>query len=329
MPQIQPPAPTTFNGNANTQKPIEFCAARGDYYSQNLPSPLLQTTPNQQQHHHHHQAISTLPVNQQQACQSNPIASHGITSTVITPLAMAASTVTNFRITREPHDVQRKSYKNEKRYLVPKPIVVSWVGPADADVRGTVDVSLANEDGSDLPPSVQDALEGTKRKAINIEDKTASFSLIMRSVSGDSKLRLRFVVTYKVGEKTSTEILFSLPFKVESNRKKMVTERPQALSIKPKEGLAACAEEVWVWGAKFSDKGSVRVKFGDVFAVVTRSDGNILECAAPPRMDFRESTTVPVMIGNAHPGGGILWAPEVLLYTYVVPGVGGNGCSMK
>lgn len=253
-----------------------------------------------------------------------------ITSTVVTPLAMAASTVTNFRITREPHDIQRKSYKNEKRYLVPKPIVVSWVGPADADVSGTVEVSLANEDGSALPPSAQDALEGTKRKVLNGEDKTASFSLIMRSVSGDSKLRLRFVVSYKTSDKMCTEILFSLPFKVESNRKKMVTERPQALSIKPKEGLATCAEEVWLWGAKFSDKGSVRVKFGDVFAMVTRSDGNILECAAPPRMDFRESTTVPVMIGNAHPGGGILWAPEVLLYTYVVPGCpggnnGGNG----
>lgn len=186
-------------------------------------------------------------------------------------------------------------------------------------MSGTVDVSLANEDGSELPQKIQDSLEGTKHKVINKEEKTASFSLIMRAVSGDSKLRLRFLVTYKAGGKTNSEILYSLPFKVESNRKKMITERPQALSIKPKESLASCGEEVWIWGAKFSDKGNIKVKFGDVFAVVTRSDGNILECTAPPRMDFKSTTTVPVHIGNAHPSRGILWAPEVLLYTYIVP----------
>ena len=281
---------------------------------------------------HHINTINSI-CNQQevQLLPPPPVLPRQITPTMISPVAMAAATATNFRVTREPHEVQRKSYKNEKRYLVPKPIVVSWVGSdsdwtspsaaaaAIADVTGEVDVSLANEDGSLLPESFQDALEGTKHKLINDDEKAASFSLIMRAVSGDAKFRLRFVVSYRMGERNFTEILYSLPFRVESNRKKAFTEKPLAHSIKPREGLASCGEEVWVWGAKFSDKGNVKVKFGDVFAVVTRSDTNILECTAPPRLDLKTTTTVPVQIGNAHPSKGILWAPEVLLYTYRVP----------
>eukprot|EP00727_Mastigamoeba_balamuthi_P011532 m51a1_g7000 hypothetical protein (573) ;mRNA; f:200532-203037 len=222
-----------------------------------------------------------------------------------------------FKLVHEPHELQRKSYKNERRYLLPNPLVVTWVGPQNLEVTGTAEVSLANEAGEEMSPDMQEVLDGSKLKALD-EGRRVSFALMMRATSGDIRFRLRVRVRYRVAGSPEDycDVVLSQPFRVESNRKKNAIEKPKALSIKPGEGSTQGGEEVWIWGAKFGDRLGMRVKFGDVYAAITRAENNILECTAPPRPDLATDTAVPVQIGNVHPQQGVLWATDVLMYTY-------------
>eukprot|EP00727_Mastigamoeba_balamuthi_P000852 m51a1_g10764 hypothetical protein (705) ;mRNA; f:17702-19993 len=232
--------------------------------------------------------------------------------------ALSASPVQRFKLVHEPHETQRKSYRNERRYILPNPLVITWVGPPSADVVGTTEVCLVSEAGEDLPPDLQDALDGSRRKQLD-EERRASFALMMRATSGDARFRLRVRVQYRVdgSPEEFVETILSQPFRVESNRKKNTTvEKPKVLSLKPTEGSMVGGEEVWIWATKIYERSSVRVRFGDVMAPVVRAEGNVIEVRAPPRPDLGSDTDVPVLVGCTHPQHGVVWSSEIIIYSY-------------
>lgn len=62
----------------------------------------------------------------------------------------------------------------------------------------------------------------------------------------------------------------------------------------------------------------MKVLFGNTPAVITRVESNLLECTVPARLDLAYDTPVRVVVANLHPQYGVLWAQEVLPYTYRV-----------
>ncbi len=84
----------------------------------------------------------------------------------------------------QPHKTQRKSYKNENRYLLPHPLVIQAreEGPDDRFLKildGNVIVQLVDADGQELPPSKQGVLTSPDGSLLQLLDQTltANFSL--------------------------------------------------------------------------------------------------------------------------------------------------------
>ncbi len=125
----------------------------------------------------------------------------------------------NFKLLEQPHEKQRKSYKNENRYLLPNPLVITFVRSNAEKVQGTASVRLAHENGSILDESKTEILEGIRTKNLD-SDKKCQFSLKILSTSEGSKFSLCFDIKYSIGTQYYEETVYSRPFKVTSNKKK-------------------------------------------------------------------------------------------------------------
>jgi len=230
--------------------------------------------------------------------------------------------------------LQRKSYRNERRYLLPNPLTVQYTGDPGAVIIGSVEVFLVNDAGVMFSKEMQDMLEGIKFK--NFDDQNhAGFSLLMRTISGDLNLRLKFVIKYryKIPPRTFSsdktvdcvkqdvneyrEEFMSNSFRVESNRKKPLADHPCLISIKPSQGPRNVNQEVSLHGTNFGDGKNIRVRFGGLPVAVIGVDKDTITTVAPLRPDLQPNSRVSVQVGQAHPTRGVIWRPESLFYTYL------------
>lgn len=142
-----------------------------------------------------------------------------------------------FVLLEQPNEIQRKSYKNESRYLLPNPLTICLRSPMTNDnlppiIDGTVSVKIINADGNDLPTNMQHILEslGGLTRPLD-EERSASFSLKVSATSINSMYRLLFTVNYRLKSTGSfTETILSTPFSVCSNRKKQLKELKERLN---------------------------------------------------------------------------------------------------
>jgi len=114
-----------------------------------------------------------------------------------------------------------------------------------------------------------------------------------------------------------TEEFVSTPFRVESNRKKLVSDHPCLRSIEPSEGPRNVGEEVSLHGTNFGDGKNLRVRFGDYPVSVVRVENDTIKTVAPKRPDLPPNTRVSVQVGYFHPTRGVIWCSETLDYTYL------------
>jgi len=156
------------------------------------------------------------------------------TSGTYSPLRLSSSDVTSnstaesvpprsancqFRVLREPKPKQRKSYKNENRYLAPNPLQVGWCGDGDSP-EGYVTALLADESGEPLSAERQNELVGEHVQSLN-EDGVAQFSLKMHDTSRGTWLRLRFQIQHHSGpQKGLLEWVCTAKFRVDTNIRK-------------------------------------------------------------------------------------------------------------
>jgi hypothetical protein len=210
----------------------------------------------------------------------------------------------------QPNEVQRKSYKNENRCLLPNPLTVCQKEFLPEDKRGqipmdgTVTVTLVDQDGEDLPPNKAHMLDSIERSTTQPLDEnlTAQFSLKIMETSEGNMVRLMFTVRYRLKSLGQCEEkILSRPFVVYSNRKKHVKvspdkEKPVLVDIKPARGDYSKETEVWIKGRGFSDK--VAVTFGDRPGKVTDTSENLISVLAPPREEIEQDTVVEVVVSN-------------------------------
>jgi len=213
-----------------------------------------------------------------------------------------------FMILEQPNEIQRKSYKNENRCLLPNPITICQKEflPEDkrgqVPVEGSVTVSLVDQDGEDLPTNKVNMLDSIERSTNQPLDEnlTAQFSLKVLETSEGNTVRLMFMVNYRLKNLGQCqEKILSRPFVVYSNRKKHVKvdkEKPILLDIKPIRGECNKETEVWIKGRGFNDK--VMVNFGDRSAKVVDTSENLVTVLVPPRDDILHDTTVEVTVSN-------------------------------
>lgn len=143
-----------------------------------------------------------------------------------------------FVLLEQPNEIQRKSYKNESRYLLPNPLTICLRTPLANEkelpqiLDGNVNVRIINADGNELPSNMQHILEslGGLTRPLD-EERSASFSLKVSATSIGSMYRLLFTVNYRLKNSGAfTETIVSSPFSVCSNRKKQLKELKERLT---------------------------------------------------------------------------------------------------
>jgi len=213
-----------------------------------------------------------------------------------------------FTVLEQPNEVQRKSYKNENRCLLPNPLTVCLKEFLPDDKRGqtpmdgSVGVMLVDQEGEELPGNKGQALESIERSLTQPLDEnyTAQFSLKIMETSEGNMVRLLFIVRYKTKQLGyCEEKILSRPFVVYSNRKKQVKaerEKPVLVDLKPTRGEYNKETEVWIKGRGFNDK--VDVRFGDKTGRVTDSSENLITVMAPPRDDIIQDSVFEVTVSN-------------------------------
>jgi len=212
-------------------------------------------------------------------------------------------------ILEQPNEIQRKSYKNENRCLLPNPITICQKEFIPDDKRGqlpmdgTVTVSLVDQDGEDLPTTKANMLDSIERSTTQPLDEnfTAQFSLKVLETSEGNMVRLLFTVNYRLKNLGQCqEKILSRPFVVYSNRKKHVKvdkDKPVLLDLKPPRGEFNKETEVWIKGRGFNDK--VMVNFGDRSGKVLETSENLVTVLAPPREDIMHTDQmVEVTVSN-------------------------------
>jgi len=214
-----------------------------------------------------------------------------------------------FVLLEQPNVRQRKSYKNENRYVLPNPLTICAREESPGEklpriIEGEVTVSLVNSEGQDLPNTKINLLESpegglTQQLDTNL---SAHFSLKVLDTSEGTMFRLLFTATFTLeGVGQCEEKILSRPFQVYSNRKKNVKgqERPTVIDIKPKEGPTTQETEIWIKGRGFSDR--VVVAFGDKLGRIIETTENLLTVCAPARFDLMQDTPVQVIVSNKYP----------------------------
>jgi len=156
--------------------------------------------------------------------------SSGIGGNNILPISISSPSVEinpllqTFRLLIQPSEIQRKSYKNENRFLLPNPIIVGPVNPNFPRVDGIVIVKLVDDSQTEIQPenSNEPVLEGLLAKRLDASNQTG-FSLKCPITSKGRNFHLMFTVNYKVRIDTPeiTETILSVPFKVTSNKKRI------------------------------------------------------------------------------------------------------------
>eukprot|EP01116_Phalansterium_solitarium_P003381 TRINITY_DN141_c0_g2_i3.p1 TRINITY_DN141_c0_g2~~TRINITY_DN141_c0_g2_i3.p1 ORF type:complete len:451 (+),score=143.04 TRINITY_DN141_c0_g2_i3:573-1925(+) len=234
---------------------------------------------------------------------------------------LVTSTPKWFKLMQQPNDRQRKSYKNENRYILPNPLTVCLARPPEqsglaAVSDGTVACRLVCENGDELGDGKRDCLSGGQRKPLDPERK-CMFCLKILETSEGNKFRLLFSVQFTAGSTHYEENLLSHPFKVTSNKKKSGVERPVIHALNPSVGLSSEETEVWIKGEFFADRASIVVKFGDDEARLTETEDNLVCAYAPPRKDLTQNTQVPVTVTNLYSAQPSLTSEGALAFTYV------------
>ncbi|PRP81536.1 hypothetical protein PROFUN_10898 [Planoprotostelium fungivorum] len=125
----------------------------------------------------------------------------------------------NFRLLKPIRDTQRKSYKDECRFLQPRPTVVF---EENSPLRGRlvqciVTILLADVDGIILPPKEQECLIGVDGKKILFDverGQTSPVGLKVDAQLKDMKATLFFTIVYQTVDSgmTNRELLTSNPF---------------------------------------------------------------------------------------------------------------------
>jgi len=249
---------------------------------------------------------------------------HNLVSTKILPKVEVLSNrnsnkvIGRFFLAEQPYKSQRKSYKNENRYLLPHPLIIQAREESPEDrlhkIRdGKVCVSLLDTDGKKLPDLLMSP-DGSLTQQLEVATLTAVFSLKVLDTSDATMFKLLFVVSYNIenGGQVEEKII-SQPFEVLSNRKKNIKGKPSVIDMRPSDGLTTEETEVWIKGRGFSD--IVVVLFGDKTAKVTETSDNLLTVFAPSRIDMVSNTSVPVTISNKGQQD-LLQAEKQLSFTY-------------
>ncbi|PRP82850.1 hypothetical protein PROFUN_04713 [Planoprotostelium fungivorum] len=227
-----------------------------------------------------------------------------------------------FRILQQPADKQRKSYKNENRYLLPNPMVICPIQTIPPFVNGIVAVKLIYENQHvPDPPIQQNLLHGNLIRELDVNEKRACFVLKCLGTSDGQRFKLNFKVLYtKVGDQDNIlyeEQLDSQPFVVTSNKKKQPINKPIIQDLKPAFGSNDTETEVWIKGSQFTDKAGMTVKFGGYEARVIDAEDNLITCLAPSRLDLQHETKVSVEVSNYHPNEGVIAGDKNLEFVYL------------
>jgi len=211
-----------------------------------------------------------------------------------------------FKLREQPHETQRKSYKNENRCILPNPLIITTRDPHSDLARvivGQVSVRLVSGDGKELPTGKQESLSSSDGLSHPLDEKgSASFSLKITDTSEGNTFRLLFVVSYTMdGIGQCEERILSNPFGVFSNRKKNPksrnsSDKPIVLDIKGTHGPTTHETEVWIKGKGFSSK--VSVQFGDKSGNILEVAENLITVLAPARPDIAQETKVQVLVFN-------------------------------
>jgi len=235
-----------------------------------------------------------------------------------------------FVLLEQPNVRQRKSYKNENRYLLPNPLVVALRDDlTEKNFRisdGIASVRLVNADGDDLPSGKTNLLETADGGLCQNLDSSAAahFSLKILETSDGAMFRLLITVQYNLESSPGAppvpteEKILSRPFQVFSNRKKNNKERPVVIDIKPSEAPCNAETEVWIKGKGFGDR--VLVLFGDKPGRIIETAENLLTVLAPARFELSTDSTVVVAVSNKYPHD-LLTAEKQLNFTYIAPHV--------
>jgi len=180
------------------------------------------------------------------------------------PLKNQINTI-EFELVSQPNRKQRKSYRNENRYILPNPIVVRPLAESSvlSRLQGTVKVGLVYENGIELP---QHSLEGELVRPLEGRDKQARFQLKLLIIT-PKRLRLSFQIHYmksctflEDNRNTSSNNypsfeegqvnLISQPFEVHSNStRNRKVPYPIVHKIIPTCGIQE--GEVWIKGENF------------------------------------------------------------------------------
>lgn len=226
-----------------------------------------------------------------------------------------------FELLYQPNEKQRKSYKNENRYILPNPLtIVLSKHMKEKKVKidkGTVIVNLLYDTGEELEENREHILDGVKTRSLD-KEKKAQFHLKVIETSDRNRFRLQFLVRFWINKVEHVEKIISHCFRVTSNKKSACIERPRPFAIKPSFGPTLGETEVWIRGKLFTDRANTSVTFGGKEARVIETEDNILVCYAPMREDITEDTTVEVRVTN-HKGdqSESFDASKVLEFTYV------------
>lgn len=242
--------------------------------------------------------------------------------------------ISRFVLVEEPNQIQRKSYKNENRCLLPNPITVcpreikfgsdliakspSTLPKSKKIVEGTVSVKLVDRDGNELPENKSHILESIEGGLIQLLDDNAAanFSLKVLDTSEGDWWRLVFLISYREEGNSSfvCEKLYSRQFIVNSNKKKHANGPPLVNALKPATGPTNSENEVWIKGKMFTDKTAVF--FDDSPAKVIEIAENLLTVIAPARPELTEPTKVVVTVSNNYSRDSYP-AEKRLEYTYI------------
>jgi hypothetical protein len=227
-----------------------------------------------------------------------------------------------FELLYQPNEKQRKSYKNENRYILPNPLTIVMnkiMKEKKVKIdKGSVTVSLLYDTGEELEPNREHILDGVKTRTLD-KEKKAQFHLKVVETSDRNRFRLQFVVRFFINKTEHVEKIISHCFRVTSNKKSASIEKPRPFAIKPTYGPSSCETEVWIRGKLFTDRANTSVTFGGKPARVIETEDNILVCFAPVRDDLTEDTAVEVLVTN-HKGDQTesLDASKLLEFTYIM-----------
>jgi len=229
-----------------------------------------------------------------------------------------------FTMRDQPKPKQRKSYKNENRYLLPNPTQVVMTGERSNIITATCSVKLLDGGGNRLARQSSHYLEnteGTLSIGLDPNHSTFDFSLKVRQNSGPEKFRLCFVVDYVTSDKERhRERLISSPFLVQSN-KSFFSKDPKVTALHPSAGLCTRPTEVWIRGRDFNEKG-VCVEVGDSRAEVVEVQPSLIVAIVPALEQLDKDTTVKVHVSNVFKQKTVPSEQECE-FTYVV--AGGDG----